>query len=593
MKKNRIRNGLFIFLITIISFGFINVSVVSASRNDIMEVDKIKVGMKGICKTVFNGYKVENFDVEVIGIMENVFPRKNIILVKCSGDRIKESGIAAGMSGSPVYIDGKLVGALAYSWGFPKEAIAGVTPITDMLNVIHGSGDENPKVNSSGILLKPLSGLLLVSGMDKLLLEELKKEMGKLEFMVQPIAGHGISGVAEKNPPKVEPGSAVGVSMVSGDLNVSAIGTLTFIDGKNIFAFGHRMLNLGDTELPLTSAYIYGIFPSYEQSFKMGTTLEQIGKIIFDKESGIAGEIGSFAKLIPLKVVLSDEGSKNPVTYNFSVINNKLLSSKLISIVVANSVASFSKSIGENTIEVSMNVKIASYPALKYKDMYYSPISPQMVVLQSLLPVLEMLANNDFSEIEFEKVETEISLSNARKVAEIQEVFLSRSKVKPGETVNLNVILRKFGFSSEKITIPVEIPFDTPPGNISVIVCDAATSDMIDSARVPREMGPGGISMQNMFFLKAKPVSLKHLIELMEKQEKNTNIIVKLFMPFRKGAYADGEEISSLPYTMFQIIKTSTNTKYKEMFDSIYTKIYNTDWVITGSQRVNIMVDTE
>lgn len=583
-------------VIVMISFILLyTCNVFSEIKSDIMKLDEIKIGMKGICKTVFVGYKVEDFEIEVIGIIENIFPKKSIILIKCKGEKIKESGVAAGMSGSPVYLNGKLVGALAYSWGFPKEAIAGVTPIVDMLDVDEESGEspkkDSPRPNKLGtpdIPLKPLSGLLLVGGFDELLFEELKKELKKFDFLVQQFAGRNIS---EKNEQKLEPGGAVGVNLVSGDLDVSAVGTLTYIEDKKIFAFGHRMLNLGDTDLPLTSAYIYGIFPSYEHSFKLGATTKEIGRITFDRESGIVGEIGKFAKLIPLKVELINENKKSSTTYNFQVIKNKILSGKLIALVIANTIGSFSKSMGESTLELNLNIKIKSLPEVKFKDTYYSSMTPQMVVLQNILPVLETLADNDFSEIEFEEISAKMNLHSRKKVAEIQNIYPSKNKVKPGEKLNINVTLRKFGTGTETISIPVTIPFDIPEGFLSIVVCDGLTSNIIDSTRISREVGFG--SRQIGLPLKTKPASLKHLIELIEKQEKNTDIIVKLFIPKRYGAYVEGEEMQSLPYSVFQIMKSSNNTKYREMFDTVYNYVYNTDVVITGNQRLNIIVEKE
>lgn len=583
-------------VIVMISFILLyTCNVFSEIKSDIMKLDEIKIGMKGICKTVFVGYKVEDFEIEVIGIIENIFPKKSIILIKCKGEKIKESGVAAGMSGSPVYLNGKLVGALAYSWGFPKEAIAGVTPIVDMLDVDEESGEspkkDSPRPNKLGtpdIPLKPLSGLLLVGGFDELLFEELKKELKKFDFLVQQFAGRNIS---EKNEQKLEPGGAVGVNLVSGDLDVSAVGTLTYIEDKKIFAFGHRMLNLGDTDLPLTSAYIYGIFPSYEHSFKLGATTKEIGRITFDRESGIVGEIGKFAKLIPLKVELINENKKSSTTYNFQVIKNKILSGKLIALVIANTIGSFSKSMGESTLELNLNIKIKSLPEVKFKDTYYSSMTPQMVVLQNILPVLETLADNDFSEIEFEEISAKMNLHSRKKVAEIQNIYPSKNKVKPGEKLNINVTLRKFGTGTETISIPVTIPFDILEGFLSIVVCDGLTSNMIDSTRISREVGFG--SRQIGLPLKTKPASLKHLIELIEKQEKNTDIIVKLFIPKRYGAYVEGEEMQSLPYSVFQIMKSSNNTKYREMFDTVYNYVYNTDVVITGNQRLNITVEKE
>ena len=293
-----------------------------------MPTHEIQAGMKGIGKTVFQGTQVDSFEVEILGVMRNVRPRGDIIIARLSGGPLEKTGIIAGMSGSPVYIHGKLIGALAFAWPFSKEPIAGITPISEMLQIVQWvsrlEGEEDQEMGmvedlkfeiSEDILshndlryphstfeMTPIQTPLILSGFDERSLKDARQLFEPLGLL--PVQG-GIAG--EENSPDADalvPGSAVGVQLISGDARAGALGTVTERKGKQILAFGHPFLWTGEVDFPMTKGYIHSILPSQVISFKMGSPGKVVGRLIQDRRAGIFGKIGEYSKMIPVDITI-------------------------------------------------------------------------------------------------------------------------------------------------------------------------------------------------------------------------------------------------------------------------------------------------
>ncbi|MCD5401397.1 hypothetical protein LR013_02225, partial [candidate division NPL-UPA2 bacterium] len=283
-----------------------------------MGVEELRSGMRGIGRTVFSGTKVEDFDVEILGVLENVWPRGDLILVRLEGGPLERTGVISGMSGSPIYIEGRLIGALAYAWPFSREAIAGVTPIKDMLSIWEADknirGDEaswsweQPLTGESGpgaFTLKPLPSPLTLSGFDPQVIREMELTLSRFGFLITQGGG---GAAPEKEEVSLVPGAAVGVPLIKGDLNATVIGTLTYRRGDKILALGHPMLFGGTVDLPLSGAYIQALMPSQFISFKLGSATQTVGRISQDRRAAIAGEVGNFARMIPFEVKIEGAG---------------------------------------------------------------------------------------------------------------------------------------------------------------------------------------------------------------------------------------------------------------------------------------------
>ncbi|MCD5390832.1 hypothetical protein LR007_03095 [candidate division NPL-UPA2 bacterium] len=565
--------------------------------DEFMGVEELVPGMRGIGKTVFSGTKVEEFQVEVLGVLKNVWARGDLILIRIEGGPLEKTGVIAGMSGSPIYINGKLIGALAYAWRFSKEPIAGVTPIKEMLPWLEfeeerkGRGNypsslEEMTVNTVRCMLsnrvntdfsgerptlKTIQTPLMLSGFHPQVIKEMEPLLSKFGFI--PIQSGGT--LYDGNPP-LEPGSTVGIQLIRGDLNASAIGTLTYRRGNRILAFGHPALFGGRSDLPLTGGYVHAIMPSQFISFKLSSATKEVGRVFQDRRTAISGQLGEFARMIPFQVKIKTQTGKEK--YNFEVINHKLLSPMLIQWAAVNSILSTEKLLGESTVSLRLQVSLKGRSPILIENIFSDPKS-LLSVVQGLSQPIDLLIQNTFEEVEVENVSLEVEIKEERKTAKLSGFRLSKARVRPGETVEVIVILKPF--NEEYVTKVVElvVPEDTPDGKVEIIVSDAITARREEEKRAP---------------YKFKPKNLDHLIKLMEEQARNTEVIIKMVLP-RGGASISGEELPSLPGSILAVMGTSKEAGLggvTKATNLVETKIL-TDWVIsTGKHSLSLTVES-
>src|SRR4051812_17143165 len=367
-----------------------------------MDVKDIRPGMVGTGHTVFDGTHVEEFKANILGVLENVIgPHRNLILAKLEGGPLANTGVIAGMSGSPVYVDGKLVGAVSYALGsFSKEPIAGITPIAEMtdstsftdvrppgskvkveypftpdtlaaafrkaLNWNRPFADRPNDAQLTGVaaiagvgggeigtLLRPIATPLVMSGFEPELAGVLGTAFREQGFI--PTGGSASGPRAGEAPYEgpLKPGDAVGVMLVGGDLQLGGTGTVTHIDGDRVYAFGHPMYNLGPIEFPMTRAYVYTVLPSLFSSMKLSSTGDVIGTFTQDRATTIAGRLGAGPKMIPVNIAL--ERSRTPLaagaeiaaprrTFHYTVVNDPLFGPLLTYASLLNTLMSYERS---------------------------------------------------------------------------------------------------------------------------------------------------------------------------------------------------------------------------------------------------------
>src|SRR5438477_1395730 len=362
-----------------------------------MAVEEVRPGMVGLGRTVFDGTRVEEFKVHVLGVLQNIIgPHRNLILAKLEGGPLAHTGVIAGMSGSPVYIDGKLVGAVSYALGaFSKEPIAGITPIAEMTDaasfnesrptaarvrvefpltresligafrkalawnrpfadrsgdthLLGASGVAGVGGDQLGSLLRPIATPLVMSGFEPELGDTLASAFQAQGFVPMGSAATGprAGEMAYEGPHKL--GDALGVMFVTGDLRLGGTGTVTHLDGDRVYAFGHPMYNLGPTEFPMTRAYVYTVLPSLFSSLKLSSTGEIIGTFLQDRATAIAGRLGPGPHLIPITLTLeSDRSSKR--TFHFGVVNDQLFTPLMTFVSIQNTLSSYERQFGAAT----------------------------------------------------------------------------------------------------------------------------------------------------------------------------------------------------------------------------------------------------
>ncbi len=567
-----------------------------------MPVDQIKPGMKGIGKTVFSGTKIEEFQIEVLDIVKNAIgPKSDIIWVMCSGGPLEETGVISGMSGSPVYIDGKLIGAVAYRVGsFTKKPIAGITPIANMLEIIENSEKESlsesanfeyeypfplrdnktlkenlsvESLSENFASFMPIQTPIMMSGFRPETIEYIAPVLKKYGMI--PIQGGGVSVSSESENVNLEPGAVVGIELVKGDLVAFASGTLTYIDGNKVIAFGHPMSGMGKTNLPFSIGKISILVPSIMASSKQGSPVKTIGTLTEDNQYGIMSIIGKQPEFIPMKIRFRSPAKTQE--YNFEIAKHRLYAPTFIFSIVLDTISSAGKSVGDYTIRTHSEISIKGYPKI-LKDNIFSGLSPDEVAENFAIPV-SLLMQNRFEEADIENLTLDITFDNTRTNALIEDVQLDKSMVKPGDSVNLNISITPYKQETISKKIEVSIPKDIPEGRALIRISDASSSNLWNRSRAP---------------MKSRITDINQLIKQIQDEESNNNIIIELFSPVA-GMTVKGEELPALPLTAFNIINSSKNTGGSgPTAGTVFMKqCIATDYVISGSATLPLIIDRD
>jgi hypothetical protein len=531
----------------------------------ILPLDQVKAGMKGKGKSVFVGSRIEEFDVEIIGVLKNIEPKKSLILAKLRGGILGDTGVIAGMSGSPVYVDGKLIGAIAYSLGnFIKEPIAGITPIGEMISISeekaegpsfspqvsikkHLTLDELVELNkeffqskstffTQGKALMPLTVPLVFSGFSSYAFDQSKSFFSKLGF--DPVQGAPSGLSAEQiSPPDIalEEGGPVGIQLISGDVDMSAIGTVTYIDGNNVLAFGHPLYNLGSVDYAMTKAKVITVVPSLMSSFKLGITDSLVGKFSQDRTSGLFGEMGKMPQRIPLNVKIMDTNGEVQ-DYKISVVDDKILTPLLINVSLASILTTEERAIGDLSLGLLGNIYLENGMSIRLEDLFSGQFDGSVVNLSSLVAaVTYYLLNNEFEELGIHRIDLGIQAFHEVRFSFLEKVWLDRYEASPGENIKVKIDYRTFRGESRREEGNIQIPHLPAGSEFQLVVADTASMAKIEMSQY-----------RTTTFV---PRSLSQLIRMLSSLRKNNRIYIKI-LASKPGIFLKGEEMSNLPPSM-------------------------------------------
>jgi len=370
------------------------------------------------------------------------------------------------------------------------------------------------------------------------------------------------------------PGSAVAVEIIRGDLSASAIGTVTYRDGNDILAFGHPIIQIGNTDLPMATAEVHTILASQDTSTKMASPGKIIGRITQDRRSAIAGKIGEYTRMIPCQAEI--RGSLN-VTYNFEVVHDRILTPLLMQMAIENALLATEKTVGDKSMSLELNIGITGREEpVRIENEYFDSGSSWFPIYNVIEPIA-MLLNNEFKTAEIESIKLVANISEQNNIASIDNIRVSNKWVSPGDEVFLDIRLRPYTRDYTSIPVKIKIPDDVAPGSsIQVIVCDAMNSKMLEMATAPGHFSPS---------------SFEQLIDHFEDGERNDNIIVKIRLN-RKGLTYMGEDFPSLPNSFLSIISLSNQSGVTPLWSEIVKQI-PTDWIINGKQTITLFVNNE
>jgi hypothetical protein len=586
----------------VVVYGFLLSSLTFAQDNkaaDTFPLSKIAPGMHGVAYTVFQGTKPEPMDVEVLGVLRNANgPKGDIILVRLGGAKAEYTGVVAGMSGSPVYFDGKLAGAIAFRIGeFSKEPIAGVTPISEMLEIsaidstptsvpvqaksfpslskTSGPGVPSPAVEGFANYLKPIEAPLVFSGFSEEAVQKFTPQFASQG--VVPVMGVG-SASSAKQPEPLVPGSAVSAVLVSGDMNIAATCTVTYIDAAHLLACGHPLLQFGMVDLPMTKAEVLATLPSPLNAFKIVNATETVGSFVQDRHNGIMGEFGKKAEMIP--VTLTIHGGTAPKTFRYEVLNNARLSPVAISTTVYNALHGVNEYGDETTYSMKGVISVQGFPEVKLEDMFAASSEGSqpaaMLAASAIGGSFGRIYDNPYSTPEIKGLQLDFEVTNERRWARLENARTDVREARPGDEVTVEVLLRPYRGDAIIEHLPIRIPTSASKGStLHVLVSDG---DMLDRLRHGSSAG--------------QKLDLASTIGVLNKQHVNNRVYVSVLNADPEAMVAD-KVMPALPLSVMNVMDGMRGTQDMTVLGESSVSETATaplDYVVSGAQLLSVTI---
>ena len=451
----------------------------------IFPLQDIRAGQRGVGRTVFAGTRVEEFQVEILGVLDNLGPRQSIILARLSGGPLANTGVMQGMSGSPVYIDGKLAGAVALSFPQSKEAIAGIRPIEDMLRVEPKPDPARLALNLDGVpprrrpliagetRLEEIATPVAFSGFTAATLDRFAPQLRTMGLDPrQGISGGGSPTDRMGDPKKLEPGSMISVQLLSGDLSVGADGTVTAIDGERIYAFGHRFLAEGPTEMPFAQAEVLALLPNLASSFKISTAREWMGSITADRDTAIAGVTGRAASTIPAEIRVGAN------TYRMRMVQDRVMTPLLTQMALFSAIDSTERNIGPQTYSIRGQIDFDGGP-VRIDDVYSGDVAVGAIASGGVGSTVAFALQSGFDALRIKGLTFDVRPVEKRRQSQILDLIAPRS-ARPGEQIDLAVVMGGENGVETPRHVRYRVPIGAEPGPLYFTASDATATNIVE-----------------------------------------------------------------------------------------------------------------
>ncbi len=546
-----------------------------------MPLSQVRKGMRGYGLTVFEGTTLKRFDVEIIGVLNNIGPGQSLILAKVDAPEVQRAGVIAGMSGSPIFIDDKCIGALAYSWQFAKEPVAGITPIEEMLKIAEaGNGSAGavvaatPRMSGAELLkaisdrktseafdamlgsfaaaapansisgAKPIAVPLSMSSFSPETVGRFGKYLDALGFVAVPSGATSSSTTATSKTASKQfaPGDAVGAVLLRGDFNLAATGTVTYVDGDRVYAFGHPFLDMGEVKFPMAKAEIVGVLPSLATSFKFSNSGEIVGAFRQDRATGIMGQLGDAADMIPIDVTV--DGSGPVKTYHMSVVRHSQLSPLIMAMAADSVVANAQRAAGERTVMLESEIRLKGFHQPIVLREGWAGAQARQAIPAYLAVVVGYVMSNEFRPADIDTVKIHLRHDDNLKIAKLVEASLvtsDKGRINPGDTVKVRTVLRPYRGEPFTETFDVKIPDDQPPGAAYILVGSGSVLNQVDFMLVPPD-----------------PRTLEQVIGVLARLRPSTDLTVGVYSS-SEGAVTAGVYLPNLPPTMRAVVSNDTS----------------------------------
>ena len=597
---NKVVSALFVFGLSLPITVFAQTSQVPPT----IPVNEIHTGMHGVAYTVFEGVKPEPMNVEVLGVLHNVNgPKGDIILVRLHGAKVEYTGVVAGMSGSPVYLDGKLAGAIAFRIGeFSKEPIAGVTPIADMLEI--NALDKSPAEEASAVkpsmanaagktaapgdettlpdsnagfadVLQPIAAPLLFNGFSEDTVRAFASQFASAG--VVPVMGAG-SMSNDKQPEPLEPGSAVSAVLVRGDMDIAATCTVTYIDPQRLLACGHPLLQFGSVDLPMDKAEVLATLPSPLNAFKIINTTEQAGVFVQDRHTGILGVFNKQPDMIPVTLTIHGGGASNK-QFHYEVLNNPRLSPVAIMATVFNALHGVNEYGEEISYSLNGSINVKGFPEVGLRNMFAPVENGQPAAMAAALSLGERFGriyDNPYNAPAVKSVNLDFNLVRERRWARLESARTDVTEARPGDEITVETVLAPYRGERVVRQIPVKIPTSASKGNLRILVSDGETLDRVT------HMNPAF----------GRKLDLASTISLLNKEHANNRLYVSLLEADPEARVAD-KVMPTLPISIMNVMDGMRGNQ--EMIVSGESNVDETatpplDYVVSGAQLLTVTV---
>jgi len=546
------------------------------SNTELFPLTDIKPGLKGVGRTVFQGEQIEEFQVEILGVLKNVLaPRRDLILARLSGGPLATTGVIAGMSGSPIYIDGKLVGAVAISFPFSKEPLAGITPIQQMVQVVpeeksptptqtelpvdyrlartadgpresarlipqQDFGPENLRrffpASEAGISYPNVQIPLRFGGFAREAVEPYLSLFRQMGF--EPMMGGVLAGGQSSAPvdSELKPGSMISMLLVRGDLNLSADCTVTYRQGNNLYACGHRLLAAGPIQIPFAPAHVLVTVPSLASSFKVDASGDVMGTIRQDRFDAIYGVVGEKTPpMIPVAVKLQSTLNTEE-NYKFEVIQEPFLSPLLVNLGFVSTLGNTERTVGASTLDIEGRIRLAGADAVDFQDVLSGDVGINALAGNLVATPLSYLLGSGFPGLHVEGVEFSVRSRNERSVATLEQIWSTRSEVKPGDHIEVFGLLHLPGGQAVTQKIPVDIPESVSDKGLMLAVGGGAAINMLQF----RLTQPGSSARD-----------IPQLVKALNRIRRNNRLYALLMAP-QRSFILEGDEYPSPPPSLVQ-----------------------------------------
>ena len=591
------------------------------AATETMPLSEVRPGMQGVGVTVFEGTTRSEFSVHILGVLTNVMgPRRDLIVARLEGGPLANTGVIQGMSGSPVYIDDRLIGAISYSLGsFSKDAIAGITPIEEMIETdsrntpslarrdLRLPVDSTPteisrkmreafqtlepfahsprNISVSGIptgeaghlatMLRPISTPIVLNGFVPEVHEIWASMLNHAGFTTA-VGGLSATGITQTNAsPNLQAGDPVGVMLMRGDLTMAGTGTVTLVEDDRVYAFGHPFYNLGSAQFPMTTAQVTTLLPSLAISSRIAEIGEVLGTIDQDRSTGIYGSIGSEPTMIPVTVTLESPDKNARESFRFEIIDNQLFTPLLTYTGVLNTLFSWTQEVGAGTYDITTAAQIRDQPAVSFQNMYTGPTAAISAALSTATP-LTTLMSNMVESVSVESIDVAVTAYETQRIATLQRAWLDTDDVQSGESIALHILSRSDDGNDRTYTLDLDIPRHVT-GTADLLVADAITLEQEDvqSGRRAGEIG-----------------SVAQLIDRLNSRRKNNRLYVQLLSP-QSGAIVQGDTFESLPPSILAVLEADAGngTLTKLTHAQVSEWEIPTDRVVSGSRRLTITID--